>query len=94
MNYALVENGIVTNIIWLYPDGEAIFPNAVPMNDYPVGIGDAYDGEYFYRDGERILSNAEQMAAMQAELEAAKADLADADAALAELSVEWGEENG
>ena len=87
MNYAIVENGIVTNIIWLYPTNTASFPNAVAMNDYPVNIGDTYDGEHFYRNGERILSIAEQMADMQVELEATKADLADADAALDELGV-------
>ena len=70
MNYAIVENGIITNIIWLYPTNAENFPNAVPMNDYPVGIGDTYDGEYFYRNGERILSLAEEMADMQSALEA------------------------
>lgn len=60
MNYALIENGVVTNIIWLYPANAGDFPNAVPMNDYPVAIGDTWDGEFFYRNGEKVISNAEQ----------------------------------
>ena len=61
MNYALVENGIVTNLIWLYPANAADFPNAVPMGDIPAAIGDTWDGEYFYRNGERVLTFAEQV---------------------------------
>lgn len=60
MNYALVENGVVTNLIWLYPANAAEFPNAVPMGDIPVAIGDTWDGEHFYRNGERVLSPMEQ----------------------------------
>lgn len=61
MNYALVENGVVTNLIWLYPANAAEFPNAVPMGDIPAAIGDTWDGEYFYRNGERVLTFAEQV---------------------------------
>ena len=60
MNYAIVENGVITNIIWLYPGNASDFPNAVPLNDCPAGIGDTYDGEYFYRFGERVQSLAEE----------------------------------
>lgn len=77
MNYALVEDGIVTNIIWLHPGNANDFPNAVAMGDLPVAMGDTYDGEYFYRDGERVLTV----------LEAAQAEIADMQAALAELGV-------
>ena len=28
MNYALIENGVVTNLIWLYPANAAEFPGA------------------------------------------------------------------
>lgn len=65
MRYALIENGIVTNIIWLHPIAKAGFPNAVATNDYPVSIGDTYDGEYFYRNGERVLSLSEEMEDMR-----------------------------
>ena len=60
MNYAIVENGVVTNIIWLYPSTP--FPNAVPCGDYAVAIGDTYENGRFYRNGELILSPLEEMA--------------------------------
>lgn len=60
MNYAVVENGTVTNIIWLYPANASDFPDAVPCGEIPVDIGDTYDGEHFYRAGERVLTALEQ----------------------------------
>jgi hypothetical protein len=60
MNYALVENGVVTNIIWLYSANAEDFPSAVPCGDLPVAIGDTYDGEHFYRGRERVLTALEQ----------------------------------
>lgn len=71
MNYALIEDGVVTNVIWLYPGNEHEFPNAVPMGDVPAGIGDSYVDGVFYRDGERILSEAERMQAEAADMKAA-----------------------
>lgn len=59
MNYAIVENGVVVNIIWLHPNTE--FKNAVPCDDKPVQIGDLYlDGKFFH-DGEELLSLSEDM---------------------------------
>lgn len=60
MNYALIENGIVANVIWLYPDNAEEFPGAVPMGDIPAGIGDTYQDGVFYRDGARVLTLLEQ----------------------------------
>lgn len=60
MNYAIVENGTVMNIIWLYSGNAADFPTAVPCGDVPVAIGDTYDGHDFYREGVRVLSPVEQ----------------------------------
>lgn len=60
MNYALIENGIVTNIIWLSYTNADDFPNAVAMGDLPVAIGDTWDGENFYRNGEKVVSALEQ----------------------------------
>lgn len=59
MDYALIENGKVVNLIWLHYTNAHEFPNAVPLNGVPVRIGDAFDGENFYRDGERVLTSAE-----------------------------------
>lgn len=61
MNYALVENGVVTNVIWLNPGNANEFPNAVPIEDVPVAIGDTWNGENFYRNGERVVSLSEEI---------------------------------
>lgn len=61
MNYAWVEDGIITNIVWLYSGNAHMFSKAVLIGDYPVRIGDNYiDGE-FYRDGEKLLSSTETL---------------------------------
>ena len=60
MNYALIEDGVVTNIIWLSYTNADDFPNAVAMGDLPVAIGDTWDGENFYRNGEKVASALEQ----------------------------------
>lgn len=76
--YALVENGVVTNVMVLYPPSAAEFEGAVPCGDLPVAVGDTYDGEHFYRAGERVLTALEQ----------AQKDAEDMQAALALLGVE------
>nr|DAH81019.1 MAG TPA: hypothetical protein [Caudoviricetes sp.] len=60
MRYAIVEDGIVANIIVLYPGNASDFPTAVPCGDVPAAIGDTWDGEHFYRAGERVLTALEQ----------------------------------
>lgn len=64
MNYALIENGEVTNVIWLMETNADEFENAVKAGDRPVGIGDTYDGADFYRDGVKVLTPLEEMYAM------------------------------
>lgn len=71
MNYALIENGVVTNLIWLYPGNAADFPTAVPMGDVPAAIGDSYANGVFYREGEPVLTLAEQVLADQADMQQA-----------------------
>lgn len=61
MNYALIQDGVVTNLLWLYPANAHDFPDAVPVGDVPAAIGDTWDGEHFYRNGERVLTFAEQV---------------------------------
>lgn len=67
MNYALVENGIVTNIIWLNERNAAEWPGAVRLGERMVEVGDTYDGEKFRRGGTEVLTAAEaaQMEAAQ-----------------------------
>lgn len=78
MRYAIITDGVVTNVIVLYPGNAADFPTAVPCGDVPVAIGDTYDGEHFYRGGERVLTALEQ----------AQKDAEDMQAALELLGVE------
>lgn len=80
--YALVENGVVTNVMVLYPPSAAEFAGAVPCGEIPVAIGDTYDGEHFYRAGERVLTALEQ----------AQKDAEDMQAALELLGVETEQE--
>ena len=60
MRYAIITDGVVTNVIILYPGNAADFPSAVPCGDVPVAIGDTYDGQDFYRGGERVFTPLEQ----------------------------------
>ena len=69
--YALVENGVVTNVIVLYPPNAAEFDGAVPCGEIPAAIGDTYDGEHFYRAGERVLAALEQAQKEAADMQAA-----------------------
>ena len=78
MRYALIDNGIVTNVIELNDRNASDFPNAVKLSDRPVAIGDTYADGKFYRDGVEVLTPMEQA---QAEIDAYKT-------ALHELGVE------
>lgn len=62
MNYALIQDGVVANIIWLYEGNADEFPDAVPTRGLAVHIGDTYENGLFYRDGEQVRTDAEQMA--------------------------------
>ena len=59
MNYALVENGIVTNIIWLNERNAAEWPGAVRLGERMVEVGDTYEGEKVWRGGTEVLTAAE-----------------------------------
>lgn len=63
MNYALIENDIVSNIIFMLPHSAAGFNNAVAIGDIPVSIGDLYYYGDFYRDGVKLISNIDQLEA-------------------------------
>lgn len=60
MRYAVIEDGVVVNVIILYPGGAKSFPTSVPCGDVPVAIGDTWDGEHFYREGAQVLSPVEE----------------------------------
>lgn len=84
MTYALVEEGVVTNLIWLYPHNQSDFPNAVSTGDLPVFIGDSYEDGVFYRDGEKVISDLERAFNKIAEMELVASDM---QLALVELGV-------
>lgn len=66
MRYAMIDNGIVTNVIMLRPGVE--WPGAVPLGERPVGIGDTYSEGKFYRDGAEVLTAQEEIAQYKAAL--------------------------
>lgn len=68
MNYALVENGVVTNVIWLHPNNASDFPNAVFTGDLCVGIGDTYEDGVFYNNGEKVTKLMERSQADQEDM--------------------------
>lgn len=78
MRYALIDNGIVTNIISLNDRNASDFPTAVKLGDRPAGIGDTYADGKFYRDGVEVLTPMEQ----------AQAEITEYKAALQTLGVE------
>ena len=76
MTYALIENGVVTNIITLSPNNAHEFPNAVNIDDCPAQIGDTYEDGRFYREGIDVMVYEEYIAqsvqqAMLTQMEAA-----------------------
>lgn len=71
MKYAMIENGVVTNMIVLHPMNESDFPNAVCADGYSVAVGDAYTDGVFYRDGEAIRLDTEIAAEEKADMVAA-----------------------
>lgn len=79
MRYAVIEDGVVTNIIVLYPNNAKNFPDAVPCGDVPVAMDDTWDGENFYRNGEKLVSPLtaarQEVATMQTELPLLKAQI-------------------
>lgn len=79
MRYAIITDGVVTNVIILYPGNAGDFPDAVRCGDVPVAIGDTWDGENFYRNGEKLVSELEaaqrEVQTMQADLPALRAQI-------------------
>ena len=71
MRYAMIEGGIVTNVIVLNDRNASDFPTAVKLNDRPVDIGDTYTDGKFYRDGKEVLTPMEQAQAEITEYKAA-----------------------
>ncbi len=54
MNYAKINDGVVTNVLTLRRSQAAEFPDCVAIGDIPVGIGDTYADGLFYRGGKQV----------------------------------------
>lgn len=75
MRYALIEGGVVGNIIWLDPSNAGDFPAAVSIGEVSAGIGDTYADGAFWRDGVRLLTPLEEAEATIAALDEAVVEL-------------------
>jgi len=61
--FALIENGVVVNIISMYAKNLTDFPNAVLATERPIAIEDQYVDDVFMRDGAPLLTYEELAAA-------------------------------
>ncbi len=68
MTHAAIQDGVVTNLIWLFSANAEDFPDAVPVNDLPVSIGDSYEDGVFYRNGQKLLSVMESTLAEKSDM--------------------------
>lgn len=62
MDYAQIKGGKVVNVLSIRQAQAPEFPDCVPMNDIPAGIGDTYEDGRFYRDGVEVKSLAQELA--------------------------------
>lgn len=68
-NFAIVEDGVVTNIAWGMVYEAENNPGLVQCDDLSVQIGDTYADGKFYHDGEEVKTISELMADMKAALD-------------------------
>lgn len=71
---ALIENGIVTNVLWC-SDYQPETTSLINPADRPVGIGDTYSDGKFYRDGVEILTPLEEALKKNGEYETALSEI-------------------
>lgn len=76
-NMALLENGLVTNILWC-SDTEPETDTMINCGELPAGIGDSYSDGKFYRDGTEILTPLEEALKKNAEYETALTEIEEA----------------
>lgn len=73
-NMALVENGIVVNVLWC-SDRALETETLIDTADRPVGIGDTYTNGKFFRDGAEILTPLEEALKQNAAYEQALSEI-------------------
>ena len=66
-NMALLENGVVTNLLWC-SDGEPETQVLIDCGELGVAIGDSYRIGKFYREGQEVLSETQRLLAENAQL--------------------------
>ena len=66
-NMALLENGVVTNLLWC-SDGEPETQVLIDCGELGVAIGDSYRSGKFYREGQEVLSETQWLLAENAQL--------------------------
>ena len=76
-NMALVENGIVVNVLWC-SDRALETETLIDTADRPVGIGDTYTNGKFFRDGAEILTPLEEALKQNAAYEQALSEIEEA----------------
>ena len=84
MNYAVIENGVVTNVIWMNPNDAKDFPEAICCEGRPVGIGCTYNDGEFYDLNNNVIITYEKM--MLDSLNKANLTIVELDAALLEIT--------
>lgn len=62
MTYAQIKGGKVVNVLSIRQAQAHEFPDCVPMNDIPAGIGDTYEDGKFYREGVEVKSPVQKLA--------------------------------
>ena len=65
MDYAQIKDGKVINVLSIRQAQASEFPDCVPLNDIPAGIGDSYANGRFYRDGVEVKSPVQELAEAQ-----------------------------
>lgn len=71
---ALIENGVVANMLWC-SDSEPETESLINPADRPVAIGDTYSNGKFYRDGVEILTPLEEAQKKITEYESALTEI-------------------
>ncbi len=68
-NFAIVEDGVVQNVLWGMVYNMEEFPGAVQVDDLAVEAGDTYADGVFYHGGEPVRTRGEIEAELQEALD-------------------------
>lgn len=68
-NFAIVEDGVVTNVLWGMVYNMDEFPGAVQVDDLAVEAGDTYADGVFYHEGTPVRTRTEIRAELQEALD-------------------------